>query len=420
MGRPLKIAKAQFLTMTSTSSSTNLVTVSNNLTTSNIVAGTPFTPNVNRGGLVAGTTYWILEVISASTFSVSAVQPSANPTNTVVSLTTSSTSTVLTVGAVDIGFSNPNGSNTATNGTSYGAVGGNTGIYGGQTVTRVAIGQAGFGKIATSSGSAQIFGSVDSLSQLSVGSAIQSQVANVNGTTTDSVTVGFVSSVDSGKLLAITSTVDTGDFIVTSGNAQTLANGVVWFDQSFGNITVNTPYYLGNVANATHFTVTATPGGATVPLASANVSANLNQATANLAANAAVTYATPVSYVFSTNEAGYINRQKGKQKYLVTGLTTGLTAQCTTANVANAALTPNTMSILATYANSGTAYVQSLSDYNSLVFTNSESNISNATPIIATFGTAYAANTYPGTNPIDGQTSAVSGQPYPIVTIQNS
>ena len=40
--------------------------------------------------------------------------------------------------------------------------------------------------------------------------------------------------------------------------------------------------------------------------------------------------------------------------------------------------------------------------------------------IIATFGTAYAANTYPGTNPITGQTSAVSGQPNPIVTINNA
>ena len=73
-------------------------------------------------------------------------------------------------------------------------------------------------------------------------------------------------------------------------------------------------------------------------------------------------------FVQALPEAGYIVRQKGKTKYLVTGTVTGLTGACYTANVANTALTPNTMCIIATYDDSSTAYVSSVNDYQSEVF----------------------------------------------------
>ena len=408
MGRPLKIAKAQFLSMTGTSSSTNLVTVSNNLNTLNIIAGTPFTPNVSRGGLTAGTTYYILQVVTANTFSVSATDLSANPTYTPVTLTNSSTTTVLTVGAVDTGFSNPDGSNTSTNGTSYGAVGGNTGIYGSQTVARVAIGQNGTGTIYGDTANTVIYGSgTDFANTLSVGSAVQVASANAQNGSTDYTTVGFVATNTGYVTVAVANTSATGNVIGTSGNAQTLIVGApVKFDANTGGLIAGTEYFVKSIANASAFTVSTTQNGATVGLTTGSVAANAKIDVTVLVANATANF-TGSSFVFSTNEAGYIARQKGKQKYLVTGLTTGLTAQCITANVANAALTPNTMSILSTNAASGTAYVQSLSDYNTLLFSGSEANLQNATPVTATFGTAYAANTY-------------GGQPYPIVTIANS
>ena len=72
------------------------------------------------------------------------------------------------------------------------------------------------------------------------------------------------------------------------------------------------------------------------------------------------------------------------------------------------------MNILATDAASATAYVQNLSDFNSLEFTSTSGPVatgnivlSNADPVGATFNTAYAADTY-------------GGQPYPIVTIANA
>ena len=139
---------------------------------------------------------------------------------------------------------------------------------------------------------------------------------------------------------------------------------------------------------------------------------------------------------------------------MVTGLTSGLTAQCTTANVANTALTPNTMSVTATTATPATVYVQSVNNYQSELFevtvapgslsvgtaytilsvgtTNwtavgASANITGvsfvatatgsgtgtailttANPdVIATFNTAYAANTY-------------DGQPNPIVVVNNA
>ena len=96
--------------------------------------------------------------------------------------------------------------------------------------------------------------------------------------------------------------------------------------------------------------------------------------------------------MYANDEAGYINRQKGKTKYLVTGLTTGLTGACYTANVANTALTPNTMNILATYdaGTGGTAYVQSLNDYQTEVF---PTTVAPGSLVIGTAYTIYSAGT---------------------------
>jgi hypothetical protein len=313
MGRPLKIAKAQaVLTITATNASTEEVTVSQTLASLGIIAGMPFVAASNVGGLVAGTTYWILKVTGASTFTVSATPLNANPTYTPVNLSaTTGQSVAASVGVVDSGFNNPAGiSNT------YGVVGGNTAIYGNQVLCRVAIGQTGTGTITTDATSTTVTG-VDTAfdTELAVGSVL---------TLADGTLVGYVDSITSDTEL-------------------------------------------------------------------------------ELAANAEVD-ATDAAFVFATNEPGFIVRQKGKQKYLVQGATSGLVAQCQTANVANASLTPNTMNIIATYANAATAFVQSLSDVNLEIFGNSAPLLQNANPAYATFNSAEDAN-------------AAAGVTYPIVSI---
>jgi hypothetical protein len=148
-------------------------------------------------------------------------------------------------------------------------------------------------------------------------------------------------------------------------------------------------------------------------LSNATGTPDAQQDVVELVANAAVA-STGAAFVYADDEAGFIVRQKGKQKYLVTGGTSGLTAQCLLANVANTALTPNTMRILATYANSATQTVQSLSDHTGELFTSTSGPIAtgnivlaNATPVFVTFNSAAAAN-------------ADAGQPFELVTIANA
>lgn len=337
MGRPLKIAKAQaVVTITATNGTTEVVTTNANFTTLGIIAGMPFIPATNVGNLVAGTTYWILEVLNAgnnSTFTVSATQLSANPTYTKFNLGNAGPVTVAaSVGVVDAYFNNPNGGTgyPATNANTYSVVGGNTAIYGSQVLANVCIGVNGVGTITVADDS-----------------------PNLDGVGTDF--------------------------------ANTLTDGTIVYDVE-GNI-------LGIIDDI----------------------ANANAVFATFAANAAANV-TGGAYIYGTPEPGYIVRQKGKQKYLVKGTVSGLVGACYTANVANTALLPNTMSITATYANAATVKVQSLSDHTAELFTatsgdtalpNETANINNSSPAFSTFNTAYAANTY-------------GGQPYPIVTIDKA
>jgi len=460
MGRPLKIAKAVMLTLTATNGTTEVVTVSENLNTLNVIAGMPFVIATTTGGLTAGTTYWILQVLTANTFTVSATVPSANPSYTKVNLSTAGPVTVkMSVGVVDTGFQNPDSTaqsgNTSTNpGASYGVVGGNTTIYGSQVLAQVAIGINGTGTLYALSGNANVFGTgTDFANTTSVGSAIQVAVANTNGST-DYVNLGFIATNSGYANIEISNATATGNFLTTVGNAQLLfASKPVVLSANIGGLVAGTTYFVKTIANTTAFSVSLDAGGPNVGLSNQNATSYAVQDRIILSGAATTSYAN-AAFVYANDEAGYIVRQKGKQKYLVTGLTSGLTAQCTTANVANTALTPNTMSVTATTATPATVYVQSVNNYQSELFettvaagsisagtaytilsvgtTNwtavgASANITGvsfvatatgsgtgtailttANPdVIATFDTAYAANTY-------------DGQPNPIVVVNNA
>jgi hypothetical protein len=459
MGRPLKIAKAQaVLTITDTTAATGYVTVTESLTTTGVIAGMPFVVATTVGGISAATTYWILEVIDANNFTVSATDLSANTTRTPVTLTdTTGGSVSMSVGVVDAYFNNPFGGAgfPATNANTYGVVGGNTAIVGSQVLPRVAIGINGTGTLYAATDTAYVTGiGTDLATTLSVGSVIQVASANVNGTTTDYTTLGFANTVPGLTTVAVANTQNTGNIIGTSGNAQTLlANGTVRFTANLGGLVSGQIYFVKAIANAAAFTVSTTLAGAEVDLSNATGTPDAQQDVVELVANAAVA-STGAAFIYADDEAGFIVRQKGKTKYLVQGGTTGLIAQCYTANVANTALTPNTMNILSTDAASGTAYVSSVNDYNTEVFPTqvdaaslsvgtlytiyssgttdwsvcgAASNMTGVTflataagtgtgtavennvnpDVIATFNTAYAANTY-------------DGQPNPIVVIASA
>jgi hypothetical protein len=419
MGRPLKIAKAQaVVTITATAAATDIVTTSANFTNLGIIAGMPFVTATNVGGLIAGTLYWILQVVNAgnnSTFTVSATPLNANPNSTKVDLSATTGQTIATtVAPVDAYFNNPTGPQwPATNANTYSVVGGNTAIYGSQVLANVAIGVNGTGTLYAATDTAYVTGiGTDLANTLSVGSVVQ--LVSTSGTATNYTTLGFANTVPGLTTVAVANTQNTGNIIGTSGNAQTLlANGTVRFTANLGGLVAGQIYFVKAIANASAFTVSTTLAGAEVDLSSATGTPDAQQDVVELVANAAVA-ASGSSFIYATPEAGYIVRQKGKQKYLVQGSTSGLVSQCFTANVANTALLPNTMTITATYANSSTVKVQSLSDHTAELFTATSGPIAtgnivlqNASPAYSSFNAAAAAN-------------AAAGQPYPIVTIGNA
>ena len=419
MGRPLKIAKAQaVVTITATAAATDIVTTSANFTNLGIIAGMPFVTASNVGGLIAGTLYWILQVVNAgnnSTFTVSATPLNANPNSTKVDLSATTGQTIATtVAPVDAYFNNPTGPQwPATNANTYSVVGGNTAIYGSQVLANVAIGVNGTGILYAATDTAYVTGiGTDLANTLSVGSVVQ--LVSTSGTATNYTTLGFANTVPGLTTVAVANTNNTGNIIRTTGNAQTLlANGTVRFTANLGGLVSGEIYFVKAIANASAFTVSTTLGGAEVDLSSATGTPDAQQDVVELVANAAVA-ASGSSFIYATPEAGYIVRQKGKQKYLVQGSTSGLVSQCFTANVANTALLPNTMTITATYANSSTVKVQSLSDHTAELFTATSGPIAtgnivlqNASPAYSSFNSAAVAN-------------AAAGQPYPIVTIGNA
>jgi hypothetical protein len=431
MGRPLKIAKAQaVLTITNTATTGSIVTISGgNLTTSptvGITSGMSFVCASSISGLVANTIYYVDTILSNTTFSVSTTQLSVQP-RVMATLANSSGGTVkASFNVVDAYFNNPNGGPgfPTTNANTYSVVGGNTAIVGKQVLAQVAIGINGTGTLYGDTGNLNVYGSgTDFANTLSVGSAIQVASANINGGT-DYTTVGFVGTNTGYITVAVANTTATGNVIGTSGNAQTLFVGApVIFSANTGGLVANYQYFVKTIANAAAFTVSDEQYGPTKGLTTGSTTANARIDVTVLAATPPVDF-TNASFVYANDEAGYIVRQKGKQKYLVTGATSGLTAQCYTANLANTALTPNTMRVLATYANSSTQTVQSLSDHNTWLFTADSGPVAtgnivspgqptgnlgyiNAAPAYATFNSAATANT-------------ANAQPYPIVTIASA
>jgi hypothetical protein len=376
MGRPLKIAKAQaVLTITDTAQTGSIVTVTQNLTTSptvGVAAGMPFVVASTVGGLTAGTTYYINSILSNHTFDVSATQLSVQPQVMATLTDTTGGSVAASVAVVDAYFNNPTGPQwPSTNANTYSVVGGNTSIYGKQVLCNVGFGVNGTGTVFASTSSNVVVGLGTDFANVATGTILFAHWGNDPNV---NQLLGTTTSTKGNLNVAVANTTATGNVIGTSGNAQTLtANTPVVFDTTFGGLTAGTTYFVATIANAAAFTVSATPGGPNVALTSnASVSAYAIQNRVVLGAvsanNASGSTGYGDTFAQVLPEAGYIIRQKGKTKYLVKGTVTGIVGQAYTANVANTALTPNTMSIIATNAASGTQYVSSVNDHSSELF----------------------------------------------------
>jgi len=347
----------------------------------------PIVSATSVGNIIAGTTYWVLTLPSTTSMTLSETSLDANRDRVSFPLSTTTVQTVpFTVGAVDTGFNNPNGlSNT------YGVVGGNTGIVGNQVLARIAIGVAGIGTIESTTGNTKVYGiGTDFANTAAAGSSIFSTTAGL---------LGFSASVAAS--ISVTATTITTNVVTVSDNTGLVLNKPIVFSESIGNIIAGTVYYVKSInIDGVSITISTTSGGAVFVLATAaSITCTALQDTVTLVAISPATVTT-TDWVHAKDEAGYLIRQKGRSKFLVEGLTTGLIGPCFTANVANAALTANTMSITATDAGSATIYIDRLSDHNADGF----GNVTTALPYTVTFNTAQVANATPG-------------QPFPIITI---
>jgi hypothetical protein len=258
MGRPLKIAKAQaVITLTATNGTTEVVTTSANLNTLGIIAGMPFVTSANIGGLVAGTLYWILNVLSDTTFTVSATPLNANVNSTPVNLSTTSAQTVAaTVAPVDMYFNNPTGPQwPSTNANTYSVVGGNTALYGSQVTGTVAFGVAGEGTITVEDDSVDIDGvGTDFANTLADGDIIYSSDGSVLGVIDDVAnatanTATFAANASANYTGAFsTATPESGYIVRQKGKQKYLVKGTVTgivgavytFDGSVGDQLANT------------------------------------------------------------------------------------------------------------------------------------------------------------------------------------
>ena len=414
MANKLKIAKVSALKVLSdTTATTNVITVDS---TTNLTSGDRFMVASTVGGLTAGTTYFVNEVLNATTFtalnSSTSVQPQVSPT-----LTTT------TGGSVKVSFNQVDEGYPSDTPQDMGVVGGDTGQQGKQLTAFGAIAVAQPGKFWFSTASNDVYGDKDAdfTTNVSAGeqlsfkgdnipftvgalvTGVQYVINNTVGTTeaqwkTMGATganlgevfiaaaagagTGTVSYASNGanvplgtvNALAVVSTPtassDAGtDLITVTATAAFDLNAPIYFGANIGGLTAGTTYFVKTIDSGTTFSVSATLGGAALALTTTTVVSTANIEKLDLDAVATFTLNENASILGSNDEAVYIKRQKGKRKYLVSNADGSRSGICTMVKKAQADLLAGEMSISGTYTNAATTFIESVSDVNGLPFT---------------------------------------------------
>ena len=435
MANKLKIAKVSALPVLSdTTATTNVITVDS---TTGLTIGDRFVPTSTVGGLTGGTTYFVNEVIDATTFtalnSSPSVQPQVSPTLT----TTSGGSVNLSVNQVGEGYP----SDTPQD---MGVVGGDTAQTGKQLTAFGAVAVSQPGKFWFDTSTTDVYGdkdadfttNVSAGEQLSfvgdntpftVGALVTGVTYVINNTvgTTEAQWItmgatganlgevfvaaaagagtGTVSYASNGanvplgtvNALAVVSTPTasssaTTDLITVTATGAFDLNAPIYFGANIGGLTAGTTYFVKTIDSGTTFSVSATLGGTALALTTTTVVSTANIEKLDLDAVATFTLNENSSILGSNDEAVYIKRQKGKRKYLVSNADGSRSGICTMVNKAQADLLAGEMSIEGTYDNAATSYIESVSDVNGLAFTDdsgSDFTKANQSGMQATFET---------------------------------
>ena len=415
MANKLKIAKASFSgPLTDTTATTNVITVD---TTFYLTRGDRFVPASTVGGLTGGTTYYVDEVLSSTTFTALtkswSVQPHVSPTLT----TTTGQTVILTFNQVDEGYP----SDTPQD---MGVVGGDTQQYSKQLTAFGAIAIANPGAFWFDTSTTDVYG--DKTADFDVNIAVGEQLSftgdnipftvgalvtgvtyvinNTVGTTeaqwktmgatganlgevfiataagagtgsvsyassSANVPLGTVASIDTVSTATASSDAGTDLITVTSTAAFDL-DAPIWFAATIGGLSADTTYFVKTIDSGTTFSVSATLGGTALALTTTTVVSTANIEKLTLGAVSTFTKSAYSGIQGAADEAVYILRQKGKRKYLVSNGPETRQGICTLVNKAQADLLAGEMSIQGTYNNAATTYIESISDVNGLPFDN--------------------------------------------------
>ena len=414
MANKLKIAKVAALPVLSdTTATTNVITVDS---TTGMTQGDRFVPASTVGGLTGGTTYFVNEVLSATTFTALNTSPSVQPQVSPTLTTTTGGSVKLSVNQVDTGYP-------ADTPQDMGVVGGDTGQEGKQLTAFGAIATAQPGKFWFDSSTTDVYGDKDAdfTTNIVVGEQLSFTGDNIPFTVGALVTgvtyvidntlgtsaaqwismgatganlgevfvatgagagTGTVSYASNGanvplgtvSALAVVSTPtassDAGtDLITVTATAAFDLNAPIYFGADIGGLTAGTTYFVKTIDSGTTFSVSATLGGPALQLTTTTVVSTANIEKLDLSASATFTK-SEISVLGSEDEAVYIKRQKGKRKYLVSNAAGTRSGICTLVKKAQADLLAGEMSIEGTYDNAATTFIESVSDVNGLAFTN--------------------------------------------------
>jgi len=284
-----------FVSVTGTTTSTNVISISGN--TTGLTIGQSIVFNGSLGGLTYGTVYYILTIPNTTTFTVS-----TTPYGSAVSLSTA-TGTITGYLSYYITYVNTSSTTIQISGTYNGPIIVLTSgsIVASSTVqhatSNLSAGQpifvtgTTFGGTTTST--TYYVRTVPTLTQFTISTSPFGQITTLSATTgTIPTLIGprpifTVSSATSSNQIAsqayaVTATTATTNLItVNSTYAFTVGMPVV-FSGALGGLVSGMVYYVSSIPTATAFTVSPTLGGQNYALSTATGSVNAQQATSNL------------------------------------------------------------------------------------------------------------------------------------------
>ena len=413
MANKLKISKSSFSgPLTDTTATTNVITVD---TTFYLTRGDRFVPASTVGGLTGGTTYYVDEVLSSTTFTALtkswSVQPHVSPTLT----NTTGQSVILTFNQVDEGYPSDTPQDMGVVGgdtqqyskqlTAFGAIAianpgafwfdtSTTDVYGDKTAdfdVNIAVGeQLSFtgdnipfvvgalvtgvtyvinNTVGTSAAQWIAMGATGAnLGEVFIATAAGAGTGSVSyASSSANVPLGTVASIDTVSTATASSDAGTDLITVTSTAAFDL-DAPIWFAATIGGLSADTTYFVKTIDSGTTFSVSATLGGTALALTTTTVVSTANIEKLTLGAVSTFTKSAYSGIQGAADEAVYILRQKGKRKYLVSNGPETRQGICTLVKKAQADLLAGEMSIQGTYDNAGVTYIESISDVNGLPF----------------------------------------------------